>query len=230
MPGYSEVCVWLQNDKLSALKKVLVEKDLKLEDKLQEKLEEIYCEYVPQAQREVIAAKIEVQVRQEQEEAARRAAERYRESVLKICGAGNVRCWKIGAAVSDLHLARLLRKALRSDASDHILVFEDLLGDKTEIAQEEFARMASMFLQGERPAANAVTLDFDKELVILAEPKAGYLAYNMKDISTAIYQAERALGLPEQKIAERFYQRLSGKTVEFVPWTSCVPQASEGEA
>lgn len=81
-----------------------------------------------------------------------------------------------------------------------------------------------------RPAANAVTLDFDKELVILAEPKAGYLTYNMKDISTAIYQAERALGLPEQKIAERFYQRLSDKTVEFVPWTSCVPQASEGEA
>lgn len=230
MPGYSEVCIWLQDDKHEALKNALADLDLNLEDKLQEKLEDIYCEYVPQAQREIIAAKIEVQARQEQEEAVRRAAERYRESVLKICGAGNMRCWKIGAAVSDLHLARLLRKSLRSDASDHALVFDDLLGEKTEIAQEEFARMACMFLQGERPAANAVTLDFDKELVTLAEPKAGYLTYNMKDISTAIYQAERALGLPEQKIAERFYQRLSGKTVEFVPWTSCVPQASEGEA
>ena len=52
----------------------------------------------------------------------------------------------------------------------------------------------------------------------------------MRDISTAIYQAERARGLPEQKIAERFYQRLSGKTVQFIPWTSCVPQASEDEA
>ena len=53
---------------------------------------------------------------------------------------------------------------------------------------------------------------------------------NMRDISTAIYQAERARGLPEQKIAERFYQRLSGKTVQFISWTSCVPQASESNA
>lgn len=230
MPGYSEVCIWLQDDKHEALKNALADLNLNLEDKLQEKLEEIYCEYVPQAQREVIAAKIEAEIRQEQKEAAQRAAERYRESVLKVIGAGYVRCWKIGAALIDQHIARLLRKALRDPASDHALVFDELLGEKAEIAQEEFARMACMFLQGERPAANAVTLDLGKELVTLAEPKAGYLTYNMKDISTAIYQAERARGLPKQKIAERFYQRLSGKAVQFIPWTSCVPQASEGEA
>ena len=30
MPGYSDVCLWVQNDKLNALKKALTEKDLKL--------------------------------------------------------------------------------------------------------------------------------------------------------------------------------------------------------
>ena len=42
-----------------AVKKALAEKELKLEDKLQEKLEDIYCEYVPQAQREQIEERIE---------------------------------------------------------------------------------------------------------------------------------------------------------------------------
>lgn len=230
MPGYSEVCVWLQTDKYEALKKVLAERELKLEDELQEKLEEIYCEYVPQNQREEIAVRIEDQTRQEQEDAARRAAEQYRESVLKVIGAGYVRCWKIGSAVSDLYIARLLRKALRDPASDPALIFGEMLGEKAEIKPGEFARAARMFLQEEKPAANAVTLDFDKELVTLAEPKAGYLTYRMKDVSTAIYQAERAQGLPEQKVAERFYQRLDGKAVQFVPWTSCVPRASEVDA
>lgn len=92
MPGYSEVCIWLQDDKHEALKNALADLNLNLEDKLLEKLEDIYCEYVPQAQREVIAAKIEAEIRQEQKEAAQRAAERYRESVLKVIGAGYVRC------------------------------------------------------------------------------------------------------------------------------------------
>ena len=41
MPGYSDICLWFQTDKLNALKKALAEKKLKLEDKLLEKLEEI---------------------------------------------------------------------------------------------------------------------------------------------------------------------------------------------
>lgn len=224
MPGYTDVCVWIQSDKHEALKKALAERNLKLEDQLQEKLEEIYSEYVPQMQREDIAAKIEAEIRQEQEEAALRAAERYRESVLKVIGAGYVRCWKIGAALSDLHIARLLRKALRDPASDHALVFDELLGEKAKIKPEEFARVACMVLQEEKPAANAVTLDFDKEYITLAEPKHGYLTYHMKDVSTAIYQAQRAAGLLEQQIADRFHQRLAGKTVHFAPMTNCVPQ------
>lgn len=230
MPGYTEVCVWLQNDKHEALKKILAAQNLKLEDKLQEKLEDIYCEYVPQSQREAIAAKIEAETRQEQEDAARRAAEMYRESVLKVISEGYVRCWKIGSALSDLHIARLLRKALREAASDHAGAFDELLGEKAEIPPEEFARVACMYLQGEKPAANAVTLDFDRELVTLAKPRDGFLTYYMKDVSTAIYQADRARGRVEQEVTRRFNQRLAGRTQQFVPWTSCVPQAMEADA
>lgn len=221
MPGYSDVCLWVQNDKLNALKKALAEKDLKLEDKLQEKLEDIYCEYVPQAQRAQIEEHIAAEIRAEQEEAARRAAEQYRESVLKVIFGGQVRCWKITAAVSDVQIAGLLRKALRDPAGTPAPVFDALLGEKAEIGAAEFDCVACMFLRGEKPAANAVTLDFDKEIVTLAKPGDGYLTYQMKDISTAIYRAEQTRGLRERQVAERFYQRLSGKTVDFVPQSSC---------
>ena len=227
MPGYTDICAWIQNDKHDALKKALAERNLKLEDKLQEKLEEIYCEYVPRAQREKRAEGVEVQIREEREEAARRAAEQYRESVLKVICDGKVRCWKITAAVSDVQIAGLLRKALRDPAGAPVPAFDALLGEKAEIAAAEFARVACMFLRGKKPAANAVTMEFDQGLVTLAQPKEGYLTYNMKDISTAIYQAERASGLVEQQVLRRFRQRLSGKSVQFVPLTSAVPQLSE---
>lgn len=221
MPGYSDVCLWVQNDKLNALKKALAEKELKLEDKLQEKLEDIYCEYVSQAQRAQIEEHIAAEIRTEQEEAARRAAEQYRESVLKVIFGGQVRCWKITAAVSDVQIAGLLRKALRDPAGTPAPVFDALLGEKTEIGTAEFACVACMFLRGEKPAANAVTLDFDKEIVTLAKPGDGYLTYQMKDVSTAIYRAEQTRGLREHQVADRFYRRLSGKTADFVPQSSC---------
>ena len=230
MPGYSDVCLWVQNDKLNALKKALTEKDLKLEDKLQEKLEDIYCEYVPQAQRAQIEEHIAAEIRTEQEEAARRAAEQYRESVLKVIFGGQVRCWKITAAVSDVQIAGLLRKALRDPAGTPAPAFDALLGEKAEIGAAEFDCVACMFLRGEKPAANAVTLNFDKEIVTLAKPGDGYLTYQMKDISTAIYRAEQTRGLRERQIAERFYQRLSGKTVDFVPQSSCKLDEAEERA
>ena len=230
MPGYSDVCLWVQNDKLSDLKKALAEKELKLEDKLQEKLEDIYCEYVPQAQREQIEERIAAEIRTEQEEAARRAAEQYRESVVKVIFGGQLRCWKITASVSDVQIAGLLRKALRDPAGAAATVFDALLGEKTEIGAAEFACVACMFLRGEKPAANAVMLDFDKEIVTLAKPGDGYLTYQMKDISTAIYRAEQTRGLREEQVAHRFYQRLSGKTVDFVPQSSCELDEAEERA
>ena len=230
MPGYSDVCIWFQTYKLDALKKAFAEKGLKLEDKLQEKLEDIYCEYVPQAERTQIEERIAAEIRMEQEESARRAAEQYRESVLKVTCGGQVSCWKIAAAVSDVKIAGLLRKAMRDPAGAPATAFEALLSEKAEIGAAEFACVACMFLRGEKPAANAVMLDFDKEIVTLAKPGDGYLTYQMKDISTAIYRAEQTRGLREEQVAHRFYQRLSGKTVDFVPQSSCELDEAEERA
>lgn len=226
MPGYTDVCVWFQSFKYDALKRVLAERGSTIEEKLVEKLENIYCEYVPRDQREKIEEKIAALIRGEQEEAARRAAEQYRESVLKVNCDGNVRYWKIPTAVSDVFIARKLRQALRATKSKHDIGFEALINGLVAISSEEFARVACMFLQGEKPAANAVALDFDRGLITLAGIKAGYLTYRMKDVSTAIYQAERPQGITEQKVAERFYQRLDGKTVQFAPWSGSVSEIS----
>ena len=227
MPGYSDICLWLQTDKLNALKKALAEKELKLEDKLQEKLEEIYCVYVPLEQRREIDELLAVLIREEEEEAARRKAEQYRESVVRVIRNGQNRCWKITAAVSDVQIAGLLRKALRDPVGTPVSVFEDLLGEKEEIDTAEFTCVACMFLRSEKPAANAVTLDFDGEFVTLAKPGEGYLTYSMKDVSTAIYRAEQSRGLPEERVAVRFYERLTGKTVDFLPQSRCELDESE---
>lgn len=227
MPGYSDICLWFQTDKLNALKKALAEQELKLEDRLLEELEEIYCVYVPLEQRQEIDERLAVLIREEEEDAARRAAEQYRESVVRVIRNGQNRCWKITAAVSDVKIAGLLRKALRDPCGDPVAAFEELLDEKAEIGTAEFTCVACMFLRGEKPAANAVTLDFDGEFVTLAKPGEGYLTYSMKDVSTAIYRAEQSRGLREEQVAVRFYERLAGKTVDFLPQSSCALDETE---
>lgn len=221
MPGYSDICLWFQTDKLDALKKAMAEKELKLEDKLQEKLEEIYCVHVPLEQRQEIDEKLAALIREEEEDAARRKAEQYRESVVRVVRNGQNRFWKITAAVSDVQIAGLLRKALRDPIGTPSSIFEELLGEKVEIDTAEFTCVACMFLRSEKPATNAVTLDFDGEFVTLAKPGEGYLTYSMKDVSTAIYRAEQSRGLREEQVEVRFYERLAGKTVNFLPQSSC---------
>lgn len=221
MPGYSDICLWFQTDKLDALKKALAGKRLKLEDKLQEKLEEIYCVYVPLEQRQEIDERLAALIREEEEAAARRKAEQYRESVVRVIRDGQNRCWKIPAAISDVKIAGFLRKALRDPDGAPVSVIEELLGEKVEIGTAEFTCVACMVLRSEKPAANAVTLDFDGEFVTLAKPGDGYLTYSMKDVSTAIYRAEQSRGLQEEQVAVRFYERLAGKTVDFLPQSSC---------
>jgi len=230
MPGYSDICLWFQTDKLDALKKAFAEKELKLEDKLLEKLEEIYCVYVPLEQRRKIDEQLAALIREEEEDAARRKAEQYRESVVRVIRDRQNRCWKITAAVSDVQIAGLLRKALRDPIGDPASVLEELLGDKVEIGIAEFTCVAGMFLHSEKPAANAVTLDFDGEFVTLAKPGEGYLTYSMRDVSTAIYRAEQSRGLRKEQVAVRFYERLIGKTVDFLPQSRCELDETEYRA
>lgn len=51
MANYLEVTLWLPDMKLNALKKALADHHETLESRAQEKLEELYREVVPEAQR-----------------------------------------------------------------------------------------------------------------------------------------------------------------------------------
>ena len=99
------------------------------------------------------------------------------------------------------------------------MTFEQLLEGKTEITQFQFAGIAQMYLQCEKPAANAVTFDFGRKTVTFAAPLQGFTTYAMKDVSTAVFQAERATGLSEHVMENRFYEHLTAKTGSFIPMT-----------
>lgn len=217
MPGCSEVCIWFLTKKYDALKQVLREQNLNLEDTLTEKLEELYCQYVPQTLQDQIAAAIKAETQQEEDDAVRRAAAQYRESAVKIVGLDRTRYWKIESAISDLQFARHLRKVLRQKTLAPAVTFEQLLEGKTEITQFQFAGIAQMYLQCEKPAVNAVTFDFGRKTVTFAAPLQGFTTYAMKDVSTAVFQTERATGLSEHVMENQFYENLTAKTGSFIP-------------
>ena len=59
MSGASEIVLWLEEEKLSALR----ERDISVEAELQTALEELYCRSVPQVVREEIQKRLEAAVR-----------------------------------------------------------------------------------------------------------------------------------------------------------------------
>ena len=74
-------------------------------------------------------------------------------------------------------------------------------------------------LQCEKSAANVVMFDFDRKTVTFAAPLQGFTIYAMKDVSTAVFQAERAKGLSEHVMENRFYEHLTAKPGSFIPMT-----------
>ena len=217
MANYLEVCVWLLEQKHKALALALKEKGTTMEEKLLGKLEEIYQHEVSPEQRAIIEAEVEAQAKKEEEEAAKWKAENYRVTVFQIIGNSGESYWRCEREISSLHLARELRKALRQKDDDPILVLKQAL-KADDGACEDFLQQRYVKLCGNRFISNVFVLDFEQQVASIVVPDKGIVSYRMKDISTAVYGADRKKGEREEAVAVRFRQLIEGKNCGFVPW------------
>lgn len=211
MANHIEIPLWFPEDKLSALSAALEPTGSGVVKELESALEALYQRVVPEEKRIAIAEALVQEQQREAEERARKAAESYRVSAVRLGPEDGCQYWKLPRAWDILDMALFLRKALRSSEKDAGRYFEAELDQKEELSLSDFCALETACFQN-RPSVNGVfAVDFDGQTFGFVKPNEGWRIYQAKDVSTAIYKANRKSYLPRAERLRRFFDALADK-------------------
>lgn len=210
-----DITVWLDERWYNALIRQLEEGET-LEDKLGDYLDEL-CNKLPQHEYESISSEIYEEAQQRQME--RQAATRY--SAFQITEHGETHSYEVDRGLEVLDAARLLRMYLRGErgASE----FLQMLWNAQEVPAERFDELAKLRMENTGKVTGAFRMDFDRQRMEALHIMDGWKAYPMKEVSSAIYFAERKQGLDKDQRWERFLSRLEGKEVTLLSEDTPIP-------
>lgn len=201
MRGY-EISLWIDERWYHALSQKL--KDETVEDKLNDYLDELVNQ-LPTAEYNRISAEIyeeEQRERQQREEASRYAVFHVKED-------GSEVYLQTDRGLEFMDAARMLRRYLRGESSASS--FSQMLYHPEEITAEQFRQMAALRMENTGKVTGAFELDFDAQTMAALHTMDGWKVYAMKDVSTAVYYANRKQSLSEQTRWTKFLQRLDGR-------------------
>ena len=211
-----DITLWLDERWYKALSKHLPEGET-LEDKLGDYLDEL-CNQLPEHEYERISGEIYEEV--QQRKAERQAETRY--SAFQITEHGETHTYEMDRGLEFLDAARLLRMYLRAERGAS--AFIQMLWNAKEVPAERFNELAKLRMENTGKVTGVFRVDFEQQQVEALHIIDGWKAYAMKDVSTAIYFAERKQGLKKEQQWERFLSRLEGKELpcsadhQFIPY------------
>lgn len=206
-----DITLYFNEDRMNALDAVLAGQDTSTEEKLMEAFQALYEEYVPAEKRAKIENKIQMEIQKDAEEAE--AARRF--AVVHLHEDGD-----------DFHFTTELRSDFYSAASLYRNYLKDDVGkltldsigckfsDADMIDDRTFSILCSAMPNDEHITS---LLEFDFENNVLSVKEKGdedWRAYNLKDVSTAVYRAERKSGLRWETRCEIFEEALHGKELD----------------
>lgn len=197
--GSREITLWLDERWYQALSQQLeVEK---LEDKLNEYLDNLISLLPTPVYDKIIGEIREEDLRQQQEiEASKKI------SVFHVREHGQEEYFQLELPWDVLKAASILRKYLRKDKQDS---FSDFCGIRQRITAGEFDRLVGARMESPKKVTGAFALDFDKKEFSTVDAEDGWRSYFMQDVSVAAYHAFRTEGLSARQRMARFTERLA---------------------
>ena len=208
-----EIVLYFNEYRLALLKQHLQKNGSSVEHELQNLLDSFYDQTVPEHDRVVTEAQIKSE--REREAAAREAARRF--AVVHF-HEGNDDYFFTSELRSDFYsIANLYRSALKDEVGNYTL---DSIAQSNFIGCWTVNDMAFSVLCSAMPNDPRITalveFDFDHNTVSVCESSDNaWRTYNLKDVSTAMYKAERKEGLPLDARHEIFDAALEGKEITF---------------
>ena len=177
----------------------------KLEDKLNEYLDDLISLLPTPIYDKIIGEIREEDLRQQQEiEAAKKF------SAFHVRERGQEEYFRLERPWDVLKAAGILRKYLRKDQQDS---FSDFCGIRQRITAGEFDQLVGAHMENSKKVTGAFALDFDKKEFSTVDAADGWRTYPMQDVSVAACRAFRAEGLSDRQRMARFTERLAGREI-----------------
>lgn len=198
-----EISLWVDERWYDALSLRL--KDETVEDKLNDYLNRLINELVPDQEYNRISQEIwqeDQRTKQEMEDAKRI-------SVFHIKESRQDRYLQVDRGLEFMDAARLLRAYLRGERGASS--FAQMLYQAKEISADGFENMVRLRMENTGKVTGAFELDFDKREFSAVHIMDGWQTFAMGNVSAAAYQAYRKDGLTDEQRWSRFLDRLDGR-------------------
>ena len=208
-----DICIYYNQHRVDAMERILNEQRTDLQTVVMEQLDSLYEKLVPAQEREMIDAKIaqEHAERMAEYEASRRFAVVH-----------------LHDDQQDYHFISEVHTNFLQTARLYRLVTKDMPGPGTTldrmkncflrhqpIAPEVFSKYCDDMPNDHRITA-LVEYDLENGMVSACESSDNHwLTYNLKDVSTAVFRADRKSNLSLKERNEIFQEALHGKEIEF---------------
>jgi len=199
-----EISLWIDERWYDALEKHLAKDSV--EDVLNDHLDELLNQ-LP----ENVYERISTEIQQEELEAAREREATTKYAVFHIAEHGKEQCFQISRGLEFMDTARLLRAYLRGERGAN--AFSQMLYQAKEITPAEFEKMVALRMENTGKVTGAFRLDFDLHQIATLHIMDGWQAFNMQDVSVAVYRADRKQYLSSEQRWELFLDKLDGKAL-----------------
>lgn len=176
-----EITLWLDERWYQALSRQLeVEK---LEDKLNEYLDDLINLLPSQVYENIIN---ELQDEEQQRKQALAASQKY--AVFRVTENGITEQFQIDQMAGIVEAASYVRRWLRQTEQHP---FQEVLPNRENISAEEFDQMALGCIEGNRKITGVYDVNLDAQEFSSVRPDFGWVAYRLKDVSTASWHSRR---------------------------------------
>ena len=196
--------IWLDERWYKALSQQLENETV--EEKLDNYLDELISQ-LPEHVREKISREILAEDQQREQEI--RASRRY--SAFRIVENGGTKYFRMDRSVGMLEIAGYVRLRLRQQSRPRPL--EEYLHGREEIPAEEFERMLTSCMEGDRQITYVYDVDLDRRELSAVRPSLGWVSYRLKDASTAVWHADRCGSYDWNVRKARFMEKLAGREI-----------------
>ena len=196
--------IWLDERWYKALSQQLENETV--EEKLDNYLDELISQLPEHVQEKISREILEEDQRREEEI---RASTRY--SAFRIVENGGTQYFRMDRPVGMLEIAGYVRLRLRQQSRPRPL--EEYLHGREEIPAEEFERMLTSCMEGDRQITYVYDVDLDRRELSAVRPSLGWVSYRLKDASTAVWHADRCGSYDWNVRQARFMEKLAGREI-----------------
>ena len=204
MGSSREIVLWLDDRWYDALSRQL--KDETVEDRLNSYLNELVSQ-LPEQVRE----KITGEIREEDQQYRREAEASKKYSAFRITENGSTEHFMVERSIGMLETAGYVRTCLRQELGPR--PFREMLRNRVEISAEDFDGMAVARIADGSRVTNVFDINFDRQEFSAVRSVSGWMTYRMKDVSAAVWHADRGSSHDWNVRQARLAEKLAGKEI-----------------